>query len=230
VVSRLSIKKIQAGELFLDRLPQNTKKAFLRCAKLPLFLSENLYLAGGTALALQAGHRQSVDLDFFSPNPKISEIGLERKLLATKEWDTAYREQGTIYGTFLGAKMSLIAYPFFAPSSARIQYGTIKILLADDIAAMKIIAISQRGRKRDFVDLYWYCLNREPLVDVLMKAVMRYPGQKHNMPHFLKSLTYFADAENDPAPKLFFKASWRGIKAFFRREVKKAAKELLGLK
>lgn len=95
---------------------------------------------------------------------------------------------------------------------------------------MKIVAISQRGRKRDFVDLYWYCLNREPLADIIRRAARQYPGQEHNLPHIIKSLVYFADAERDPMPRLFFKADWRTIKTYFQREAPKVAREFLGLK
>ena len=83
---------------------------------------------------------------------------------------------------------------------------------------MKIVAISQRGRKRDFFDLYWYCINREPLGTIIRRAIRQYPGQERNIHHILKSLVYFEDAEHDPMPQLFFKVSWQQVKAFFRHE------------
>lgn len=218
---------MDSGALFLDRLPPATKQSFLACATMPFFKKSPWYLAGGTALALQVGHRQSVDLDFFTSQSTFREQAVERTFLATKKWQTSYLEKGTIYGIFLKAKMSFIAYPFFRPSKDRLSYGTINMLLPRDIAAMKIIAISQRGRKRDFVDLYWYCRNCEPLAKVIDRSLKQYPGQEHNLPHILKSLVYFADAEDDPMPKLFFKVTWREIKIFFKREVlSTAAKHL----
>lgn len=213
----------------MDRLPRQTKKAILYCANLPLLRKTGWYLAGGTALALQVGHRQSVDLDFFTKQAKFNEISIERTLFATGHWQTSFIERGTLYGTLLGAKMSFIAYPFFVPSKQFLKYDNIRILLPTDIVAMKIVAISQRGRKRDFVDLYWYCANQEPLAEIINRAVKQYPGQKHNQAHFLKSLTYFADAEADPMPKIFFKASWRDVKKYFRREVPEVARKLLKL-
>lgn len=109
----------------------------------------------------------------------------------------------------------------------KLQCGTIKILLPQDIAVMKIVAISQRGRKRDFVDLYWYCKNREPLDLILKRVEKQYPGQENNFNHILKSLTYFNDAENDPMPELFFKASWIQMKKFFINETVKVGKTFL---
>lgn len=92
---------------------------------------------------------------------------------------------------------------------------------------MKIVAISQRGRKRNFVDLYWYCTHRDSLETVILSALEKYPGQGNNLPHILKSLTYFTDAENDPMPKLFFKATWSEVKKYFQREVTRLAKKML---
>ncbi len=230
MVSRLRLTHNSPPELFLDRLPKSTREAFLRCTKLPLFARSGWYLAGGTALALHAGHRQSVDLDFFTPQKSFRDLAVERALLATHAWRTTYREQGTIFGTLLDARMSLIAYPFFTPSQKKFRYGTVKILTPGDIAAMKIIAISQRGRKRDFVDLYWYCRNHEPLAEILSRAVTQYPGQERNMGHIIKSLAYFADAEHDPMPKLFFKATWKEVKTFFQREAVRMAREFLGVR
>ena len=230
MVSRLSIEKRSPADFYLDKLPRVTRKAFLFCVEHLDFLADSKwYLAGGTALALQVGHRQSVDLDFFLPEADFQATDLERKLVATGEWTTSFRQEGTMYGVLAGAKVSFIAYPFFKPSSQRIRCGNIFILVQSDIAAMKIIAISQRGRKRDFVDLYWYCNNRESLFEVIQRGVKGYPGQEHNINHILRSLVYFVDAEEDPVPKIFFKATWREIKTYFQREVPRITREFLGL-
>ncbi len=212
------------NKLFLDSLPKATEGAFLQLSKLSFLSAGGWYLAGGTALALQAGHRQSVDLDFFTTKKKFDELSVERVLQNTGKWQTTYRESGTIYGVFDNAKVSLIAYPFFRPSGEKIKHGSISVLSQADVASMKIIAISQRGRKRDFYDLYWYCQNREQLYDVVLRSVNQYPGQSENINHIIKSLSYFADAENDPEPTLFFKASWMQVKSFFVSEAKNLMK------
>lgn len=93
-----------------------------------------------------------MDLDFFTPLASFRELAVERTLLATKLWKTDFREKGTIYGTLLNAKVSFLAYPFFVPSGPMVGCGNLRILPPRDIATMKVIAISQRGRKRDFLD------------------------------------------------------------------------------
>lgn len=223
------VARVKPEQLFLHLLPSATRRAFLRASKLSFLKTSGWYLAGGTALALQVGHRQSVDLDFFTPHMRIRILTVEHALLATKQWETTYRESGTLYGKLASAKMSFISYPFFIPSKQRVHCGSVRILLPHDIAAMKIIAISQRGRKRDFVDLYWYCRNCEPLTNIILRSINQYPGQEHNLNHIIKSLTYFADAENDPMPKCFFKVLWPEIKRFFAREATQAARALLKL-
>ena len=83
--------------------------------------------------------------------------------------------------------MSYIAYPFFRPSIHGLMCGNVHILLPADIAVMKMIAISQRGRKRDFIDLFWYCTyTQDSLSNIMRRTIQQYPEQNHNINHFLK--------------------------------------------
>ncbi len=221
---------MEQSTFHFEALPSRTKSALESFSKMPLFNEEGWYLAGGTALALQVGHRQSVDLDFFTSKKEFDDLKLERTLLNTENWDTTSKDTGTLYGEYLGAKASFIAYPFFVSSGKYARFGTVKILLPEDIAVMKIIAISQRCRKRDFIDLYWYVQNREPLEEILNRVQSHYPRKNLNIPHFLKSLNFFAEAESDPMPTLLFDASWEQVKKYFRTEVPRITKKLLDIK
>lgn len=226
----LSVETKKPEELFLDCLPTSARRAFLYCVnKLDALIHLPWYLAGGTALALHIGHRQSLDLDFFLPKTSFDEVAFEGELVATEQWTTSFRQKGTIYGVLANTKVSFIAYPFFKPSPFRIRCGNVYILTVRDIAAMKIIAISQRGRKRDFVDLYWYCKNKEPLYNIILSATRQFPGQEDNINHILRSLVYFEDAEQDPMPKIFFDITWKEIKQYFQHEIPRITKEFLGL-
>lgn len=212
-----------------DILPRAPRRALDYLARAQWLRQSDWYLAGGTALALQVGHRSSVDLDFFNPKKDFS-AGKLVTHFKNKAWESDVIREGTIYGRLFGAKVSFIAYPFFVPRRPYQRYGALRLLNPADIAVMKIIAVSQRGRKRDFVDLYWYCTRRESLGDIIRCLPEQYPAVAHDYHHILKALTYFADAEADPMPRIFFKASWPGIKAFFRREVTLAARTLLKLR
>ena len=92
---------------------------------------------------------------------------------------------------------------------------------------MKIVTISQRGKKRDFFDLYWCAHHVEPLLDIIKRLPDQYPSVAHDYHHILKSLVYFEDAESDPAPEINFDASWNVVKNFFKKEILVIMNELI---
>lgn len=95
-----------------------------------------------------------------------------------------------------------------------------------DISAMKIAAISERGTKRDFVDLY-FILQKVPLSQVLTFYDKKYKKLASNLVHIRKSLVYFDDAEEEAMPKMLEKVSWPKIKKFFEKEIQKISQKLL---
>jgi predicted nucleotidyltransferase component of viral defense system len=210
-----------------ETLPRKTKKALDFLSKEKWLEKSEWYLAGGTALALYAGHRKSVDLDFFTIERNFDEKKLLANFTNNSNWEIVVEEKNTIYGELFKAKVSFIAYPFFIPMQEKFQYGFIKILAPIDIAVMKITAISQRGRKRDFFDLYWCAKNLEPLEKTIRRLKKQYPSVAHNYHHILKSLVYFEDAENDPNPEINFQTSWREVKRYFNKEIVKITKNLI---
>ncbi len=211
----------------LKTLPPNTKKA-LDFLSLQGWLKDSpWYLAGGTALALSAGHRKSVDLDFFN---ELSDFNLEEFLENFKgntSWKPYINKKNTIYGELFDSKVSFIAYPFFVPKQEYLHYGSIKVLAPKDIGVMKIVAISQRGKKRDFFDLFWCAHHVEPLENIILRLREQYPSVAHNYHHILKALVYFNDAEVDPDPEIYFKTNWKEVKKFFTKEVPTIAKKII---
>lgn len=210
-----------------DALPGATKKALDFLAGQDWLKNSNWYLAGGTALALQEGIRKSVDLDFFTTDKKFITEKLLLNFSNNIHWKTNVEEPNTIYGELFGAKVSFIAYPFFVSQQEQTSYGNVKILHPLDIAVMKVIAVSQRGRKRDFFDLYWCANNLEPLIETIKKLKKQYPSVAHDYHHILKGLIYFDDAESDPDPEIYFKTTWKEVKKFFEKEIPKIIKELV---
>ena len=211
-------------------LPPQTKKAFDFLSSQNWLNDSGWYLAGGTALALQADHRKSFDLDFFSIERKFDTKKVLEKFSNNQDWRTSFDEENTVYGELYGAKVSFIAYSLFVPDAEFIKCGAINILSARDIAAMKIIAISQRGRKRDFFDLYWCAKNIEPLEETIKRLKKQYPSVAHDYHHILKSLVYFADAEDDPDPEINFQADWDLVKRYFIKEMPRIMRNIMQLK
>jgi len=97
----------------------------------------------------------------------------------------------------------------------------IKISGILDIATMKLIAIHQRGTKRDFVDLY-FILKSIPFDQIASYAIRRFGKERINPFQIGKSLVYFSDADSDPDPNYKNKCHtpWETIKEFFRKHIK----------
>jgi hypothetical protein len=209
--------------LHWDAIPKTTKKALDFLSTQPWLAKGGWYLAGGTALALQTGHRTSVDLDFFTTQATFEATEVTGHFKDIKDWEVTSDRPSTIYGNLFKAKVSFIAYPFFLPKQECVRYGTVKILQPQDIAVMKVVAVSQRGRKRDFFDLYWCAHHLEPLEKTMEHLREQYPSVTHDFHHIIKSMAYFEDAESDPPLMLHFDVSWEKVKDFFRQEVEKLA-------
>ena len=180
----------------------------------------NAVLAGGTAAALHLGHRLSKDLDFFTPTAfqneniwaEIQRTGLPYKVI--KEGPEF------VIAEVNGIKWSLFQYPYpFLHPSKRVEGVRVAGLL--DVAAMKVIAISQRGTKRDFVDLYFILL-QIPFHKIAAHMVEWFGVQRINPIHIGKALVYFTDAESDPEPQFFpqQKVHWSRVKNFLQDHVK----------
>ena len=96
----------------------------------------------------------------------------------------------------------------------------------EDIAIMKLIAISQRGTKKDFFDLYYICNNFNiTITDILNMLDKKYDENKINYAHIIQSLAYFEDAEDENLPKAFIDYDWQKIKEYYIKEQKKIYSE-----
>ncbi len=96
-----------------------------------------------------------------------------------------------------------------------------------DIAPMKIAAISDRGSKKDFVDLYFIIEIEKTLSlqECLALYDKKFKALKQNKAHILKSLNYFDDADKEAELKMIKPIQWKKVKSFFEKKVKKISKE-----
>ncbi len=206
--------------MFEQVLPGNTKAILAVLEKSEII--QKAYLAGGTALSLQLGHRISYDLDFFTQEEFDEQILLpEIKKIANFQLEKiAWR---TILGKFRGVKFSIFYYKYPLLCAAK-KFGMIKITDIRDIAAMKIAAIASRGTKRDFVDLYFICKEIISLGEAIQFYDKKYKNLATTEMHIMKSLIYFDDAESDEMPKMLKKVDWENVKKYFEYEVRKLVK------
>ncbi len=179
-------------------------------------LLDQFYLAGGTGLALQIGHRLSHDLDFFANDLFDEEILLQR-VQKVESFSLTAKAPHTIHATIQGTKVSFLGYtyPLLFPTA---RFLDVAVADSRDIACMKISAIASRGTKRDFVDLYM-CATRFGLADLFPLFERKYEQTRYQKLHLLKSLAFFEDAEKDPMPDMLVPLDWNQVKQLFVREI-----------
>ncbi len=179
-----------------------------------------LYMAGGTALALQLGHRPSIDFDWFAPsigNPehlfqRLAPLGLPYTVLSLGH-ETLYLTINEVQTSFIGYN-----YPLLRPPALWPDYN---VHLADivDIACMKLSAITNRGSRKDFIDLFFITRDHIPLNKCLALFTQKY--QQRDIGHVLRSLVFFVDADSEPEVKTQSEVNWSRIKKTFESEIRK---------
>ena len=168
-----------------------------------------LRLVGGTALALQYGHRTSVVLDLFGY--VALEDGEFLALLQTVSTDIrVLNERRNIHQYVInGIKVDLVNYAYPWIDNVRVENG-IRLATPPDIAAMKVNAIEGRGSRKDFVDMY-VLLQHYSLKQILDFYKQKYP--EHSEFRALRSLAYVEDAEAQFMPNMFMPTDWEAMKA-----------------
>lgn len=193
----MSLHKEAVSEELMELLGQ-----FMQSPELDAF-----YLVGGTALALRFGHRKSIDLDLFS-HAAFDAPRLGKWLEDSYGLDEATVETNTILGEIHGIKTDFIAHQY--PLIADIEtIGGVRMLSVEDIAAMKLNAIANRGSKKDFWDYAWL-LQHYGREELLSFFAQKYPNS--NRWSVEKSLSYFDDAEAEPDPVDLNGQTWGQVK------------------
>lgn len=199
------------------RLRVLQKSAFLKKYK--------FYLAGGTALALHIGHRTSLDFDFYT------ERSFEPRRVR-EDFDKIFKKVKEIYiaDNTLGLEVNKVMFSFFKYSYPVIRplekLEGIYIASQEDISAMKLIAISQRGKRRDFIDIY-FLIRTFGLKNIIEFTKEKYP--MFNIYVGLQGLVYFQDADNDLEKdrfRMLKNVNWKDVKNYILKEVNKIKKSI----
>ena len=177
-------------------------------------------LAGGTALALQLGHRDSEDLDFFRTE-SFDVDNLLARLARVSDTRVLSRSGDTLHVLLAGLRISFLKTEvamLFPPSEYR------GLMLADprDIAVMKVIAIGGRGSRKDFIDLYCLLKGGMNMPEILSLIDKRFDHIDYNAYHLQKSLVWFEDAEAEPMPDMIRSIEWRSV----RQEIEGAVRAM----
>lgn len=180
------------------------------------------YLAGGTALALRLGHRQSFDLDFFTLK-KFDEKVVEMNLTQTGEFKPTQIAWKTVIGKFCRIDFSLFYYQYQVLDKTD-DFEGVKIASLKDIAAMKLHAIEDRGSKRDFVDLF-FLTKYFSLEEIGEFYEQKYGNFTEHRYFILKGLHYFEDANSEEMRPMLVEYNWSHVKHFFETEALRLAKQ-----
>ena len=202
--------------LHLSILDAGTLAVLRQISKIPL-IERQFALAGGTSLALQTGHRKSIDLDFFSEKVFLP-TDLENLLAGNTSW--RYEPSGAgermLFCFINGIKCDFVNEPFPLIESF-LEVDGIKLYSIADIAAMKMHAICGRGKKKDFFDIY-VLLQLYSWQQMLKWFELKYGSSQ--LFFLWKSITYFSDAEDEVDIRGLepYSASWQEIKEKIIRE------------
>lgn len=211
--------------MFYKAVPQHVASLISKLNFFPL--PDNTYMAGGTAVTLYLGHRVSVDIDLFTKEHFLTGPIID----AIKETGPVSVRSVSDRDSFIvdinGVRFSLFHYLY--PLLEPLYYDqVIKISLASlkDIAAMKTVAIVQRGTAKDFVDLKAIIestgMSLKKLIHVTLK---KYGTQENYTYHIKRGLVFFDDAERalkdvilikDPSSQYpISQMEWELVKKFF---------------
>lgn len=179
----------------------------------------NSRLVGGTALALQIGHRISVDLDLFTDNPEDDFLSIIAAIKSMGcQLEIRKQTSNILIAMINDIKVDIVHYPYPWLEN-EISENKISLASMKDIAAMKLSAITNRGTKKDFIDLY-YLLKNYSLEDMLNLYQKKYDTSSIFM--VLKSLTWFDDADKELQPRMFDENfDWDNVKEKITEEVKR---------
>jgi len=199
--------------LFYSTIAPSTLQLLKDIQNLPQF--NDFLLVGGTSLALQIGHRISIDLDLFTTS-KVDIDAIPNQISHFDKIKIINRTP-SILNLFIGnVKVDFVSYTYpFLHSPVLVD--DLKLASIEDIAAMKLAAIVGRGSKKDFIDLF-FLLQRYTLIQLLEFYNSKYPDGSDFLVY--KSLTYFEDADIEPMPNMIQAIEWATVKKQIISEVR----------
>lgn len=183
-------------------------------------LAEEFYLAGGTALALQLGHRRSVDLDYFSQTQSDIPALVQPLRGALKDYAPILSDSSWGNLVFLAKDVRVGFYGYgYKLVAPLVEAEDVRLASVQDIALMKMDALLARASRKDFHDLYAIC-QRISLRELLDLAPQKYPDVRDFEAQAVKHMVYFDRAEQEKPIPLTEPVEWETVKDWFRKQAK----------
>ncbi|MCD4694007.1 nucleotidyl transferase AbiEii/AbiGii toxin family protein [bacterium] len=202
--------------MFYDILDKKRKEVLPLLGK----FKKEFYLAGGTSLALQLGHRDSIDFDFFKfENLNTKKLFEEIKKVFKNYKITKIQEEENTLTILINKNIKVSFFSYKYPLLKKLIKGEYLTLASiEDIASMKLSAIISRATNKDYIDMY-FILKKIKLEKILKLAQKKFPEIDQNL--ILKSLVYFKDVNIEP---IIFKhnkeINFEKIKKYLIKEVR----------
>ena len=180
------------------------------------------YLAGGTSLALQFGHRGSEDFDWFSPRNFDPRTLADAVSGVFDGLTVDFTAPGTLHGRVGDIRVTWLHYPnpLLRPVIKPDDLPDLELASPVDIGLMKWAALADRGARKDFLDLYELAGQGIRLVMLYDLLFQKFSAARINEYHMIKSLSWFDDAEQDPWPHLYRAVDWQKLREYFMAEQK----------
>jgi len=158
---------------------------------IPQMFSKNFGLVGGTAIALQIGHRHSIDFDLFTNKP-FSNFNIKKRISKHRKIKDVFKDEDGHY-TFIieDVQFTFFYYPYKLSFSKKFE-DIIKMPDILTLAAMKAFTLGRRAKWKDYVDLYFVMRNYYSLAQIV-EAAKRIFGQEFNEKLLRTQLAYFQD-------------------------------------
>lgn len=178
-------------------------------------LLKDMRLVGGTSLALQYGHRRSVDLDFFGQTTEDVDELTDMMRDCSKDMVKGGCTKRIKTYFLNGVKVDVVNYDYKWIDDV-VEEDDIRLASPKDIAAMKVNAVMGRGTKKDFIDVY-FLLKHYSFDELIQFYLQKYTdGSEYRA---LLSMSYFADADAQPMPYMFHDVDWEMVKSEIKRQV-----------
>ncbi len=189
-------------------------------------LLDEVYLAGGVAVAHYVRHRRSNDLDLFSISPDLDLDAVRCRAVASLRAETVAQSEATLKMRVSGAMVDVVRYPYRTLGRLRRGPESVRVAPLRDLAVMKLAAIAKRGVRRDYWDLYEILTRTRLTLHTTCDDYLRKFGvAEADLYHVLRALSWFDDAEADPTPpRGLTHRRWGEIRTWFERG---AARELV---
>lgn len=210
------------SKIHLEIFDTNRLKIF---KKLSAFIADG-YLAGGTALALQIGHRKSFDFDIFIEKPVSYKLKKRvEKLFRIHDYYVNTAEQISFHvDDAIG--ITFLTYPY-KTLVAPLKTDSIRLAHVHDIVADKAHTIGRRAVWRDYVDFFfflkWNMVTIEKIIDLAEKKFR----SEFVKTQFLEQLVYFNDLQIQKTEYIKESFTPEEIQSFLSQKVEEYLKRVL---